>query len=108
MAPERAVILREFPPGDDAAMAEVRILGALDGLDGLAPRLLACDLASVAAEGSWTGFQGVLDRPGGSPAANRGPTARQRRVPGRRAHRSGVFGERIADHFLAAYQAASG
>jgi aminoglycoside phosphotransferase (APT) family kinase protein len=39
--PELEVILREFPPGDEAARHETRVLAALDGLDGLAPRLLA-------------------------------------------------------------------
>ena len=33
--------MREFPAGDDAAQREAHVLGALDGLDGLAPRLLA-------------------------------------------------------------------
>jgi aminoglycoside phosphotransferase (APT) family kinase protein len=39
--PELEVILREFPPGDDAARHEAQVLVALDGLGGLAPRLLA-------------------------------------------------------------------
>ena len=39
--PELEVILREFPPGDEAARRESRVLTALDGLGGLAPRLLA-------------------------------------------------------------------
>ena len=39
--PELEVILREFPPGDEAARRETRVLTALDGLGGLAPRLLA-------------------------------------------------------------------
>lgn len=41
--PELEVILREFPPGDEAARHETRVLAALDGLGGLAPRLLASD-----------------------------------------------------------------
>jgi aminoglycoside phosphotransferase (APT) family kinase protein len=40
-SPELEVILREFPPGDEAARHETRVLAALDGLGGLAPRLLA-------------------------------------------------------------------
>lgn len=52
--PERAFIVRDFPPGDDAAAAETRVLGALQGLDGLAPRLLASDASGAPAEGSWT------------------------------------------------------
>jgi aminoglycoside phosphotransferase (APT) family kinase protein len=39
--PELEVILREFPLGDEAARHETRVLAALDGLGGLAPRLLA-------------------------------------------------------------------
>lgn len=39
--PEREIVVREFPAGDDAAQREAHVLGALDGLDGLAPRLLA-------------------------------------------------------------------
>jgi aminoglycoside phosphotransferase (APT) family kinase protein len=41
--PEREFILREFPAGDRAVSDEMRVLGALDGLGGLAPRLLAAD-----------------------------------------------------------------
>jgi aminoglycoside phosphotransferase (APT) family kinase protein len=41
--PELEVILREFPPGDEAARHETQVLAALDGLGGLAPRLLASD-----------------------------------------------------------------
>jgi aminoglycoside phosphotransferase (APT) family kinase protein len=52
--PEREFILREFDPGDDAARDEARILAALEGLDGLAPRLLASDLDGPTAEGPWT------------------------------------------------------
>ncbi|MWA02622.1 phosphotransferase [Actinomadura sp. LD22] len=36
-------VLRRFPVGDGAAANEARTLTALDGLDGLAPRLLAAD-----------------------------------------------------------------
>lgn len=36
-------VLRRFPAGDDAAANEARTLTALDGLGGLAPRLLAAD-----------------------------------------------------------------
>jgi aminoglycoside phosphotransferase (APT) family kinase protein len=39
--PDREIVLREFPAGDDAAEREAHVLGALDGLNGLAPRLLA-------------------------------------------------------------------
>jgi 8-oxo-dGTP pyrophosphatase MutT (NUDIX family) len=51
--PELEVVLREFPPGDDAASRETRVLRALDGLGGLAPRLLGGGTDGVAAEGSW-------------------------------------------------------
>lgn len=51
--PELEVILREFPPGDDTAVREALVLAALDGLGGLAPRLLASGTDSVTADGSW-------------------------------------------------------
>jgi aminoglycoside phosphotransferase (APT) family kinase protein len=41
--PEREFVLREFPVGDHAVSDETRVLGALDGLGGLAPRLLAAN-----------------------------------------------------------------
>jgi aminoglycoside phosphotransferase (APT) family kinase protein len=46
--PELDVVLREFPPGDDTARREARVLATLDGLGGLAPRL-----ASDHDGGSW-------------------------------------------------------
>jgi aminoglycoside phosphotransferase (APT) family kinase protein len=112
--PELEFILREFPPGDGAAYAETRVLDALDGLDGMAPRLLASGIEGAPTQGSWTlisrlpgtaditprqpamlaeqlgrvlarihatplaglaGFQSVFERPGGSFAANGGPAA---------------------------------
>ena len=45
--PEREIILRQFPPGDDAADHETQVLAALDGLGGLAPRLLASSPAGA-------------------------------------------------------------
>jgi aminoglycoside phosphotransferase (APT) family kinase protein len=51
--PEREFIFREFPPGDDAAVREARILRALGGLNGLAPLLLADGLDPESARG-WT------------------------------------------------------
>lgn len=39
----REVVLRRFPPGDRAAANEARVLSALDGLDGWAPRLVDAD-----------------------------------------------------------------
>jgi aminoglycoside phosphotransferase (APT) family kinase protein len=42
-SPAAEAVLRRFPPGDDAAAREAAVLTALDGLDGLAPRLLAAD-----------------------------------------------------------------
>lgn len=50
--PQRDFVLREFPPGDRAVSDETRILSALDGLGGLAPRLLAAD-ADGRADGPW-------------------------------------------------------
>ncbi|WP_250034737.1 phosphotransferase family protein [Paractinoplanes maris] len=41
------VVLRRFPPGDSASARKARILGLLDGLDGLAPRLIAADPAGA-------------------------------------------------------------
>ena len=48
--PEREFVLREFPRGDRAVGDEMRVLGALDGLGGLAPRLLAADPGGPAEE----------------------------------------------------------
>ena len=52
-SPEREFILREFPPGDDAAVREARVLRALNGLNGLVPLLLADGVAAASARG-WT------------------------------------------------------
>jgi aminoglycoside phosphotransferase (APT) family kinase protein len=51
--PQREFVLREFPPGDDAARNESRILAALGGLGGLAPRLLASGTGDASA-GTWS------------------------------------------------------
>jgi aminoglycoside phosphotransferase (APT) family kinase protein len=51
--PELQVVLREFPPGDDAASQEIRVLRALDGLGGMVPRLLASGIDGAAPAGSW-------------------------------------------------------
>jgi aminoglycoside phosphotransferase (APT) family kinase protein len=70
--PQLEVVLREFPPGDDAAGREARALRALDGLGGLAPRLLASDVADRAASGSWL----LISRlPGSADITPRQPTA---------------------------------
>lgn len=53
--PRREMVLRQFPAGDDAAERETRVLTALDGLDGLVPRLLASDV-----DGTWAGCPSVL------------------------------------------------
>ena len=73
--PELEVILREFPPGDDAARNEARVLAALDGLDGLAPRLLAGDIADLTTMGSWlliSRLPGAADITPRRPAAQAG------------------------------------
>jgi aminoglycoside phosphotransferase (APT) family kinase protein len=57
--PELEVILREFPPGDEAARREKRVLAALDGLGGLAPRLLA-SCADAGNDGAAPGTPWVL------------------------------------------------
>jgi aminoglycoside phosphotransferase (APT) family kinase protein len=51
--PELEVVIREFPAGDGSARREARVLAALDGLDGLAPRLLAGDPGCGDGGGSW-------------------------------------------------------
>jgi aminoglycoside phosphotransferase (APT) family kinase protein len=69
--PEQEFILREFPPGDDTARDEVRVLTALDGLDGLAPRLLAKGAGGNPSEGSWlliSRLPGAADIIPGQPA----------------------------------------
>ena len=53
--PRREMVLREYPEADDAAAREARVLAMLDGLGGLAPRLLAAD-----AGGTWSGRPSVL------------------------------------------------
>lgn len=53
--PRREMVLREYPEADDAAAREARVLTMLDGLGGLAPRLLAAD-----ADGTWSGRPSVL------------------------------------------------
>ena len=76
--PEREFVLREFPPGDAAAANETRVLAALDGLDGLAPRLLASDVSNVPSAGSWvliSCLPGIADL-SAWPASRRGRAAR--------------------------------
>lgn len=51
--PQLEVVVRQFPPGDDAASRESEVLAALGGLDGLAPRLLASAVDDGSDEGSW-------------------------------------------------------
>jgi aminoglycoside phosphotransferase (APT) family kinase protein len=47
--PEFTVVVRQFPPGDPAALREQQVLQALDGLGGLAPVLLGSDV-----DGRWS------------------------------------------------------
>ena len=49
--PAISVVVREFPVDDPAALCEQRVLRALDGLGGLAPLPLGCDLS-----GRWSQF----------------------------------------------------
>ena len=51
--PELEVVLREFPAGDAAACQEAQVLTALDGLGGLAPRLLASGPGGTPPAGPW-------------------------------------------------------
>ena len=77
--PEREFVLRQFPPGDAAAANETRVLAALDGLDGLAPRLLASDVSNVRSAGSWvliSCLPGIADLRPGQPAAVAGQLGR--------------------------------
>jgi aminoglycoside phosphotransferase (APT) family kinase protein len=70
--PELQVVLRQFPPGDDAASHEIRVLRALDGLGGLAPRLLASNIDGAASQGSWlliSRLPGIADITPDQPAA---------------------------------------
>jgi aminoglycoside phosphotransferase (APT) family kinase protein len=70
--PERESILREFPPGDDAAGHESRVLAALDGLGGLAPRLLASGTDGDPPGGPWvliSRLPGLADINPGRPAS---------------------------------------
>jgi aminoglycoside phosphotransferase (APT) family kinase protein len=53
--PARTVVARQFPAGDSAAGHEAQVLRVLDGLEGLAPRLLGSDLA-----GRWSEHPTVL------------------------------------------------
>ena len=71
--PETEVVLREFPPFDDAAQRETKVLRALDGLDGLAPRLLASDTAHETSGNPWL----LISRlPGSADITPRDPAAR--------------------------------
>ena len=77
--PEREFVLREFPPGDDAASSESRVLAALEGLDGLAPRLLASGNSDASPAGSWlliSCLPGIADLSPGRPAAVAGQLGR--------------------------------
>jgi aminoglycoside phosphotransferase (APT) family kinase protein len=51
--PTTEVVLRQFPPGDETGVREAMVLRALDGLDGLAPRLLASDLIASGSQRAW-------------------------------------------------------
>jgi aminoglycoside phosphotransferase (APT) family kinase protein len=51
--PERGMVLREFPTNDGSVANEAFVLGALDTLGGLAPRLLATGLETERDERPW-------------------------------------------------------
>jgi aminoglycoside phosphotransferase (APT) family kinase protein len=51
--PDLEVVLREFPPGDSAAENEARVLQALNGLDGLTPRLLDSEVDAAQTVRPW-------------------------------------------------------
>jgi hypothetical protein len=52
-SPDFEVVLREFPTGDSAAENEARVLQALNGLEGLTPRLLDSDVAAAHGGRPW-------------------------------------------------------
>lgn len=77
--PEREFVLREFPCGDAAAASEARVLAALGGLGGLAPRLLASDASNAPPAGSWlliSCLPGTADLTPGQPATVAGQLGR--------------------------------
>jgi aminoglycoside phosphotransferase (APT) family kinase protein len=49
-SPALSVVVKQFPVGDSAAACEALVLQTIDGLKGLAPRLLSSDLAGRWAE----------------------------------------------------------
>jgi aminoglycoside phosphotransferase (APT) family kinase protein len=51
--PDLDVVLREFPTGDAAAEDEARVLRALNGLDGLTPRLLDSEVDAAQTVRPW-------------------------------------------------------
>jgi len=70
--PELEVVIREFPAGDESARREALVLTALDGLDGLAPRLLGGDPGRGDGGGSWvviSRLPGAADITPGQPSA---------------------------------------
>src|ERR1700678_2649329 len=89
--PGQEFILREFPPGDDAPGNESRVLSALGGLGGLAPRLLASGAGDAPGTGAWTlisRLPGTADLTPDRPAAWAGQWPRARGGgPGSRACR---------------------
>jgi aminoglycoside phosphotransferase (APT) family kinase protein len=93
--PEREFVLREFPPGYDAVSNETRVLAALDGLDGLAPRLLASAMSDTPSAGSWlliSRLPGAADLTPGQPAALAGELGRAlARIHATARHRLGDF-----------------
>ena len=76
--PERDFVLREFPPDDPAVADEMLVLAALDGLGGLAPRLLAANAANAANGGAADAYGGAADAAGSA----RGPWILTSRLPG--------------------------
>ena len=77
--PEREFVLREPPPGDAAAANERQVLAALDGLGGLAPRLLASEVSNASPAGSWlliSCLPGIADLSPARPAAVAGQLGR--------------------------------
>jgi aminoglycoside phosphotransferase (APT) family kinase protein len=66
--PEREFVLREFPPGDEAAARETDVLTALGGLGGLAPQLLASDAGGTQDAVPWVIITRLPGEPDIAPA----------------------------------------
>jgi aminoglycoside phosphotransferase (APT) family kinase protein len=75
--PDLDVVLREFPIGDADAENEVHVLQALDGLDGLVPRVLDSEVDATRTTRPWV----LISRlPGRAEITAQEPEARARQL----------------------------